>query len=153
MEEATVDTSDKICTPLTFIVWVAHFVRRLYRGFFHDSERNYCENQPEKCTGHIVDAPCDWYTNVKGQLYWNNIALDPDGPRGTVGPNNNYTMPQKVDIWHAANETKSHVMMVWYTPDSLVESLCGSPGEFVSVTIQKPTLECITSGTNATARC
>ena len=84
----------------------AYFVRGIYCGFFHDPERNDCENQPEKCTGHIVDAPCDWSTNVKGQLYWNNIALDPDGPIGTVGPNDNYTMPQKVEIWHAPTKQR-----------------------------------------------
>ena len=57
-------------------------------------------NQHRKYTGHIVEAHCDWSTIVKGKLYRNNISLDPGGPRGTVGPNENYTMYQKVDIWY-----------------------------------------------------
>ena len=54
-----------------------------------------------------MEAHCDWSTIVKGKLYWNNISLDPGGTRGTVGPNENYTMYQKVDIWYEAKKTDS----------------------------------------------
>ena len=131
----------------------AYFVRGLYRGYFRDSERNDCVSHPDTCTGHLVDTPCDWSFNAKGLIYWNNIALDTDGPKGTVNHHDNFTYSQKKQIWHAANETKSHIMMVWYSPEASVDQFFGSPGEFVTVEIQKPTIECIDAWPNNTARC
>ena len=58
-----------------------------------------------------------------------------------------------MEIWDAANKTQSHVMMVWWEPDVVVEKYYDSPGEFVPVEIYKPTVECIDSKPDATARC
>ena len=79
-----------------------------YVGYFRLTEANNCTLNPTTCVGHIIGPPCTWSTNVDGQLYWNNIVgIAPDGP---VEPNGGYNYGPMIEIWRAANWTKSNVV-------------------------------------------
>ena len=79
-----------------------------YIGYFRLTESNNCTLNPTTCVGHIIGPPCTWSTNVDGQLYWNNIVgMAPDGP---VLPNGGYNYGPMIQIWRAANWTKSNVV-------------------------------------------
>ena len=90
-----------------------------------------------------MDALYDWHSNDQSLSYWHNVSLDTGGPRGTVAHNDNFTYSQMMKIWGSANETQSHVMMVWWEPDVIVEKYYDLPGDFFPVEIYKPTVECI----------
>ena len=82
-----------------------------YIGYFRLTDDNNCTINPTTCSGHIVGPPCTWSTNVDSQLYWNDIKLTPDGP---VMPNGGYEYGSMVQIWRAADATKSNVVFWWW---------------------------------------
>jgi len=120
-----------------------------YTGYFRKTPQNDCSNSTA-CTGHIVDAPCTWSTNVNQQLYWNDIHLESNGP---LEPNNGHTYGDMLDIWEASVETRSPVMMWWWYPDATVQKYEGTPGEFHPIVLPDPTEECRDSRIGSDERC
>jgi hypothetical protein len=82
------------------------FVDGLYTGHFRKTFKNRCDINPN-CTGHIADYPCGWTSYVSAQVYHLQIALEGDGKEPYC---NGYSYDQLVEIWHAANATKSNVV-------------------------------------------
>lgn len=126
------------------------FVPGLYTGHFRKTEKNDCDKHPTTCTGHIADYPCGWMSYLKQQLHWLDIALESDGPEPGCG---GYTAQQLVDMWAAANATKSDLMMQWYYPDSLFQSFLGTDSEFTRVMLPPTTQECVSARVSPNERC
>ena len=112
----------------------------LYTGHFRYTEKNNCTLYPTNCTGHIANYPCGWSSNMENQLYYQNIALDPNN-RPDGGPNG-YTELQLKEMWHAANYTKSHLMMQWWQPEPLFQHYLGTDAEMQQVTRRPYTRDC-----------
>jgi hypothetical protein len=73
-------------------------------------------------------------------LYHLNIPLDSNnGPNG--GPNG-YTESQLKEMWHAANATKSHLMMQWWSPEPLFQMYVGTDAAMQQVIRTPYTKEC-----------
>ena len=89
----------------------SYFLPPYYYGYFEATDDNDCVLNPETCTGHVVDPPCDWDTLTESQMYWNNIPLRSNGP---LLPNNGYSYFQMIEIWNAANYTKSPIFLWWW---------------------------------------
>ena len=118
---------------------VRMFVEGLYIGHFRKTEKNDCDKYPTNCTGHIVDYPCGWASYVKAQAYWNHIALEGDGPEASGG----YPYAQILEIWQAANATKSNVVMYFWNPSTLYQSFIGTDAEFEKISLPPPTEDCV----------
>ena len=116
-----------------------YFQSGVYTGFFRPTEKNDCSINPNTCSGHITGGPCQWDTDMFAQAYWNDIALESDGP---LPENNGYSYVQMSDIWRAANATQSHVIMWWWTPDATVEEFRGTRYQFQPIHLPEPTAEC-----------
>ena len=116
------------------------FLDGIYTGYFRKTAENDCETYPANCTGHIADYPCGWGSRVESQAYHLNIPLKSSGKE----PNSNgYTYSQLVEMWHAANATKSNLLMYWYEPDPLYSKFVGTDAEFQKVILPPPTSECL----------
>jgi hypothetical protein len=112
-----------------------------YIGHFRNTTKNNCtgaENN-QTCTGHIVNAKCSWSPFLESQAYWNNIALESDGPDLVNG---GYAYNDILDIWHAANATQSDIIMWWFEPDSVVEEFRDTDFAFTKVLLPSPSLYC-----------
>jgi len=130
-----------------------YFHAQEYRGYFRATERNNCSNNnnADLCSGHIANVPCNWNFYLEGMLYWNNIVgLEYDGPNE---PNGGYSDHQLRQIWRAANATRSHIIMVWYSPDQLMEEFYGTDYEFNKVQLPTPTDVCLANRPNTADRC
>lgn len=66
---------------------------------------------------------------------------------------NGYSYAQMTEIWAAANATKSHVMMRWWTPEALYQTFLGSNAEFTRVDLPPPTDDCIKARIPQDNRC
>jgi hypothetical protein len=77
---------------------------------------------------------------MENQLYYQNIPLDPNN--GPIGGPNGYTESQLKEIWHAANYTKSHLMMQWWQPTPLYQHYLGTDAEMQQVTRRPYTRKC-----------
>lgn len=112
-----------------------------YTGHFRYTEANNCTGNPanKTCTGHFTDYPCGWNSQAPYQIYHNNIALRSDGLADHRG---GYSYGQMVGIWRAANATKEDVMIMWWSPELLVEEFFGTDSQFVPVILPEPTQEC-----------
>jgi hypothetical protein len=127
-----------------------YFSEGVYTGHFRANDKNDCEKSPF-CTGHVVTAPCTWSNNLDAQLYGNDIiGLEPDGPNP---PNGGYDYASMVQIWRAANATKSNVLMVWYQPDPYLAEYVGSDSEFQQVLFPAATSDCLKNQVDTEARC
>ena len=115
----------------------------LFTGYFGAAnENNNSDNSSSSSSvlsndnrmGHLfVPSSCDDFAknNVEAQLYWNNItSLISQGP---LLPNRGYELEHIRQIYLAANATRSHVMIWWYSPDSLVEMFRGTDYEMIRV--------------------
>jgi hypothetical protein len=58
-----------------------------------------------------------------------------------------------VEIWKAANTTKSNVIMYWWTPELLFESFVGTDAEFTRITLPNPTQTCVENRVYSLDRC
>ena len=116
-----------------------------YTGFFRPTDKNDCSLNPDTCSGHITGGPCTWSTDMFAQAYWNDIALETDGP---LPENNGYSYGQMIDIWRAANATQSHVAMWWWTPDPTVEEFRGTRYQFQTIQLPEPTLSVMQLASN-----
>jgi 7 transmembrane sweet-taste receptor of 3 GCPR len=124
------------------------FLKGVYTGYFRKTIENDCDTYPQNCTGNIVDYPCGWSSFI--QPHHLTIALQSSGDEPIC---HGYKYDQMVQIWHAANATKSHVMMLYWTPDSLVQTYAGTDAEFQKVTLPQPTQECFDHRVNTLDRC
>jgi hypothetical protein len=86
----------------------------VYIGHFRATEENDCVANPDTCTGHIVAPPCTWSSFIDSQSYWNNIAVSSSGPND---PDGSYSYGSMIQIYQAANATKSDVLIWWWTPE------------------------------------
>jgi hypothetical protein len=123
-----------------------------YIGHFRYTAKNNCTGAENNntCTGHIVNGPCSWSTFLESQAYWNNIALESDGPDLV---NSGYSYSEMLQIWDAANATRSDVIMWWYNPDSLIEAFRDTDFEFTRVYLPSPSVECRESRVSPEDRC
>jgi hypothetical protein len=111
----------------------------VYTGYFRSTNENDCDLFPSNCTGHIADYPCGWTSYVTSQTHYLGIAVASSGPEpGSKG----YAYDSLVEIWHAANWTKSDVIFYWWTPDALVDLFEGTDAEFTRISLPKPTQQC-----------
>ena len=129
---------------------VMYFKNELYTGYFHPTDKNDCDLNPKTCSGHIVDSPCYWDGDAFGQAYWNNIAMESDGP---LPENNGYSYGQMIEIWRAANATQAHVAMFWWTLEPLIEEFQGTPYQFQPILMPEPTPQCQANRINPDDRC
>lgn len=128
-----------------------YFMDGLYTGHFRYTEKNNCTLHPTTCTGAIFGPTCETASNLESQLYWNDIVgLEMDGP---IEPNGGYTNSQLGQLWHAANATKSHIIMYWHTPDSLPIQYLGTPFELQMVSFPLATTECLLNRVPDELRC
>lgn len=127
-----------------------YFADELYTGHFRMTDKNNCTANPDTCTGHITDYPCGWSSNVKPVTYWNNIALESNGP--VEGPGG-YGYSQMVEIMRAANATKSDHVILWWFPDLEYQRYLGSDAELVKVTLPTVTQLCLDNQISAEDRC
>ena len=125
------------------------FVEVDYTGHFRATDQNNCTKNPDTCTGHIADYPCDWPSSMKPLLYHLNIALEPGGIEDGGG----YSYSEHVDIWNAANHTRSNLIGIWWTPDTLRESFIGTDSEFQRVPLPPLTPECFHERVDITEHC
>ena len=109
-----------------------YFEEALYTGHFRTTFSNNCTANPE-CTGTIVDYPCGWSSFVVAQTYHNNISLT-----GTK-----YSYSNMVEIYHAANATRSGVVMQWWEPEGLYESFRATGSQFERVNLPPPSKTCL----------
>lgn len=78
----------------------------------------------------------------QAQAFHNNIALNTSGdePFGS-----GYSYPRLIEIWNAANATKSDVIIHWWQPDALYQRFLGTDAEFLKVDLPPATLDCLRS--------
>lgn len=77
---------------------------------------------------------------MESSIYHLNIALDPNN--GPDGSPNGYTSTQLQEMWHAANATRSNLMMMWWTPEPLYQKFLGTDAEMQHVQLKPYTLDC-----------
>lgn len=101
-----------------------YFLLGVYTGYFHATEENDCIKNPN-CTGHYADYPCGWTSYFLQQSRHLNIAL-----KGVI-----YNYNELVEIWFAANATKSDLIGLWWQPDATYSNLAGADGEMMEVSV------------------
>ena len=122
-----------------------------YTGYFRMLPENNCTEFPDTCTGYFIGPLCTWSTNVDAQIRWNNIVgLKLDGPNA---PNGGYTYGEELQIWRAANRTRSDVIMWWWQPEPLVEELSFSTWNFQEIILPTVTNKCFKSRVSVDDRC
>ncbi|CAB9529643.1 expressed unknown protein (Partial), partial [Seminavis robusta] len=116
------------------------FLKDEYTGYFRKTDANNCTLNPDTCTGHLVDYPCEWSSYAEQQLYHLNISLSGDkhgeGERG-------HGDWQTVQILNAANHTKSNVIIMWAQPDPFYQRLVGTDMELHAVVMPPVSQECL----------
>ena len=122
----------------------------LFTGFFRPTDKNNCTLNPDTCSGHIVDSSCDWDSDAFAQAYWNDIAMESDGP---LPENSGYSYEQMIDIWRAANATKSDVAMFWWTLEPLIEEFQGTQYQFQPILMPEPSAQCHAARIDPADRC
>jgi len=116
------------------------FVPDLYTGHFRYTEKNNCTMWPTNCTGHVANYPCGWSSRMESSVYHLNMALDPsNGPDGSPS---GYSTSQLKEMWHAANATRSNLMMMWWTPEPLYQQYLGTDAEMQHVMLKPPSMAC-----------
>ena len=127
-----------------------YYQKDVFTGYFRHTSESNCTLNPNTCTGHIVAPPCSWSTDIEAQTYWLDIALKSNG---SLTPNDGYAYEQMLQIWWAAAETGSHVIMWWYKPDGFPEIFRGTPAEFQAVMLPETTTTCRNNRISGDDRC
>ena len=128
-----------------------YYLKGQYQGYFRATSKNDCSNGEGTCTGHVVGAPCTWNSYLESQLYWNDIiGLAHDGP---VAPSGSYNATTMYQVWRAANATRSHVIMAWYSPELLFEEFFGTDYTFQEVSLPAPTSLCLANRPSFEEKC
>lgn len=110
-----------------------YFAPGLFTGHFRTTDQNNCTLNPSTCSGHIADYNCGWVSYMGTQLHHLNIPLTKQ----------RYSYGQATELWHAANATKSNIMMMWWTPEPLYQQYLGSDAEMIQVVLPPQTQECV----------
>ena len=76
------------------------------------------------------------------------VASDGKEP-GSFG----YSYSQLVEIYAAANATKSNLMINWWTPEAMYSTYLGTEAEMQRVVLPSPTQECIDHRIETIDRC
>lgn len=127
-----------------------YFEAENYMGHFRKTEESDCDLHPDSCTGHIADFPCGWSSFVQQQTWHLGIPLSSSGSEpGSRG----YKYDELLDIFAAANATKSDIIFQWWTPDVVHNAYAGTDAEFQAVGMPLPTLECIENAVSSEDRC
>ena len=92
-----------------------------------------------------------WTSNALQSSYHLNIPVRSSGPEGKHA--RGYSYWSLVEIWHAANYTKSNVIMYWWTPDGLVDLFAGTDSEFTKIQLPAPTQKCVEHRNSGGLRC
>ena len=121
-----------------------------YIGHFRYTDDNDCELHPTSCTGHIADFPCSWDSLVQPQIKYLNIPLKSSGPEEPIG---GYTYSRLVELWRAANATKSNLIMHYWTPEPLVQEFVDTDAEFIRITMPPPSQLCADSRRSEKYQC
>eukprot|EP00934_Nitzschia_sp_Nitz4_P004111 Nitzschia sp. Nitz4//scaffold458_size6098//2//3483//NITZ4_009188-RA/size6098-augustus-gene-0.1-mRNA-1//-1//CDS//3329552307//4101//frame0 len=136
-------TNDGVASraPVDDIERTSYFVQGEFIGHFRATEENDCDAFPDTCTGHFVDYPCGWgwLSFMKQQAYHLDIALSSSGNR----TNDGYDASHMIQIWEAAQATKSDVIMLWWTPETTYEQFQGTDAEMTQVLLPSVTQECL----------
>lgn len=122
----------------------------LYIGHFRETEENDCQKWPQNCTGHIADFPCGWLSNIEQQTHHLDIALKSSGPDVGAG---GWSYSSLLEMWAAANATKSDIMMQWWSPDTLYQKYLNTEAEMQIVTLPPPTQKCVQARIELEDRC
>ena len=125
-------------------------IPNVYTGYFRKTEKNDCDLNPTTCTGHIADFPCAWGSYLKQQIYHNNIAVSSDGKEPVSF---GYSYSQMVEMYAAANATRSNLMIQWWQPEAMYSAYLGTEAEMQRVVLPTPTQECLDNRINADIRC
>ncbi len=75
-------------------------------------------------------SQCGWTSYAIQQIKHLGIALSGDGGEGFTG---GYTYNEMVEIWNAANATKSDLIGIWWSPDATHNKLEGSGSDLIPV--------------------
>jgi hypothetical protein len=125
------------------------FVEGLYTGHFRATTKNDC-NITENCTGFVADFPCGWNSFLEAQTFHLNIALESEGDEvGSRG----YTYEQLVDIWSAANATKSPLIGMFWNLSPEYSKYLGTNSTFHRVTFPTTTQACLDARVSKSDRC
>ncbi len=128
-----------------------YFSSGSYEGYFRMLPQNNCTEFPDTCQGYMVAPPCGWSGNVDSQIYWNDfVGIALDGPEV---PNGGYSYGEMIEIWNAANATKSDIMMWWWKPDSMLSKYMGSDYEFQEILLPTVTDVCFKNRISPEERC
>mmetsp|Transcript_42195 Transcript_42195/g.101915 ORF Transcript_42195/g.101915 Transcript_42195/m.101915 type:complete len:969 (-) Transcript_42195:2251-5157(-) len=129
-----------------------YFAANGYIGHFRATAENICTtgSQNDTCTGHVVSPPCDWSTFLEGQAFWLDMALKSSGPNHING---GYAYGEMIQIWNAANATKSNVIMHWFEPDAVVEVFRNTDAEFTRIYLPPASLQCEAERLTVADRC
>jgi 7 transmembrane sweet-taste receptor of 3 GCPR len=136
--------------PLTMDERLQYYSEGNYTGHFRATDDNNCTLHPTTCTGHIADFPCDWDSYVQPQLKYLNIPLKSSGPELPIG---GYPYGRLVELWRAANATKSNLMMHYWTPEPLVQEYAGTDSEFIRVAMPPASQLCQENRRNELNQC
>jgi hypothetical protein len=139
LSNCTIDDGTAKRSPLTEEEEL-FFADGLYTGHFRKTDKNDCDKWPLNCTGHAVDYPCGWTSFTGPQIYHLDMAFEFDGPKPLMP---HYTVVQMVELWYAANATKSNLFMMWWSPEMTYQMFQGTDAEFTRVGLPPPTQECI----------
>lgn len=115
------------------------FDENLYIGHFRRTADNDCVTFPDTCTGHFIDFPCGWKRFFLQQAYHLDIALKSNGEEDAGG----YSYGEMVQIWRAANWTKSDAVGWWWRPESLYQEFQGTDAEFERINLPNPNSQCV----------
>lgn len=128
---------------------VKYFLLGSYHGHFNATDENDCDKHPETCTGHLINVQCDWSTFAISQAHHLGIPVKSSG--SLVG--GGYAYGDIVDIYKAANFTKSDILIYWWTPEIKVQEFHGTDAEFQRVLLPPPSMECMESRVTQDQRC
>ena len=127
-----------------------------FTGYFRNTTEMGidCVNKKEEtCFGHIVNldnSDCELTSFADAQLRWNGIPMVSRGPEAS---NNGYSEEAMLQIWSAANATKTSVMMWWWFPHPAIERFEQTEFKFYRINFPRPTENCINYRRNNIEHC
>ena len=115
-----------------------HDWRGGYKGHFRATNDTSCIDN-SACFGHYIKIECENdAAHSDAQMYWNGIPLQSVGPYTNGG----YDASQILDIWQAASETQSNVLVSWEAPSIFASVFANTNHAFYRVKFPEPTKGC-----------
>jgi hypothetical protein len=84
------------------------------------------------------------------QAHHLNIALKSGGDQPGA---NGYPYARMVEIWHAANYTKSDIIGFWWRPEALYQQFLGTDFELQNIVFPPTNHRCVNNRANVVVRC